>query len=205
MNSMASSIEAEGQLFNDTIDGFFPLHVSLCHMLERNGYASAVITVQYAPIMFIPALPHDAPVPLNIKSNATGMIKTMSFCVAPDRICGMGTWQWQASDDAIDEPSAVELNAMTRLAEPAYVEGCGFARGKLPTTLLGDVLQIERGDSNTIAGRPSKSNVTKKYLWGPFKASMFHYIDSTCVMHGTSDPESINFAEGQYVSHTEVL
>lgn len=205
MNSFASSIEPDGHLFNDTIDGFFPLHVSLRHMLERNGYASAVITLQYAPIMFIPALPHDAPVPLNIKSSATtGIIKTMSFCVAPDRICGTGTWQWLPSDDAINEPTAVELNAMTRLAEPAYVEGCGFTQGKLPTTLLGDVLQIERGVSNTLAGGLSKNSAIKKYLWGPFQASMFRYIDSSCVMHGTSELESINFAEGQYVSHTTV-
>lgn len=190
-----------GHLFEDTIDGYFPLHVSLRHMLERNGFGSAVVTLQYAPIMHIPGLPHDAPVPLNIKTGFAGMIEKMSFCVAHDRICGTGTWHWMLASASSKAVAANELNAMTRLAEPCYLEGCGFPAGKLPTMLLGSTCQSNQGSSNITDVRPSM-NKQETSLWGPFQPEQMTMVDPVFAMHGAFKSGAHNVTLGQYIIHT---
>lgn len=105
--------------FEDIIDGYFPLQVSLMQMLERLGSDLAYVEITHAPIMQIENLPHDAPVPLNIRDGRAGVIDQLHLRVAADgAISGAGTWRW------LDGSSATEpLDPMTRLAEPAFLSG----------------------------------------------------------------------------------
>ena len=56
--------------FNDVIDGYFPLQISLSHLLVRLNTTLAYLEIRYAPIMDIPGLAHSDPVPLNVKVGA---------------------------------------------------------------------------------------------------------------------------------------
>lgn len=108
--------------FDDIIDGYFPLQVSLAQMMARLGADYALVELSYAPIMRIPGLAHDAPVPLNIREGTAGSIKRMLIEVdlrnPPLRLRGHGAWSWNDTKHAEDV-----LDPMTRLAEPAYLTG----------------------------------------------------------------------------------
>lgn len=203
MSNTVVATELVGNLFQDTIDGYFPLHVSLSHMLERNSFAAAVITLQYAPIMHIPGLAHDAAVPLNIKAGYAGMIEKMSFCISHDRICGTGSWHWMLDGASAVAVETVKLNAFTRLAEPCFLEGCGFIAGKLPTSLLGSVCQslTTQGNSNIIEGRPS-TNEQETSVWGPFQPKQMTSIAPAFAMHGVFEAGLPDGTPGLYVTHT---
>lgn len=108
--------------FEDIIDGYFPLQVSLGQMMERLGAMQATVEIAHVPIMHIPGLPHSAPVPLNICSGRAGLVEHLALNVAlgPNgtRLSGIGVWNWLDGDD-----SDILLDPMTRLAEPAFLTG----------------------------------------------------------------------------------
>ena len=110
--------------FEEVIDGYFPLQVSLTQMLERLGVAQAYVEITHAPIMQIPGLAYDAPVPLNIRAGRAGMIDRLRLRVAQSEagvaLSGKGRWRWL--DGRATSPT---LDPMTRLAEPAFLHG-GF-------------------------------------------------------------------------------
>lgn len=105
--------------FEDIIDGYFPLRTSITHLLERLGSPEAVLEMAYAPIMEIPDLSPDAPVPLQFRDGRLGLIDRLFLLARWDAgLSGLGTWRWFAGDD-----DSLELDPMTRLAEPAFVQG----------------------------------------------------------------------------------
>ncbi|MEX0284489.1 MAG: hypothetical protein AB3N23_07740 [Paracoccaceae bacterium] len=115
----------DGIAFEDTIDGYFPLHLSLRQFLDRHGFAAAEVILRYAPIMHIPNLPPEAPVPLNILEGVAGIASYLRLWATPSSLSGDGAWYWFESSDL----SISQLDPMVRLAEPAFVEGIGFEVG----------------------------------------------------------------------------
>ena len=108
--------------FEEVIDGYFPLQVSLAQMLERLGVARAYVEITHAPIMQIPGLAYDAPVPLNIRAGRAGMIDRLRLRVAQSEagvaLSGKGRWRWLDG-----RATGTTFDPMTRLAEPAFLRG----------------------------------------------------------------------------------
>lgn len=125
------------QPFEEIIDGYFPLQVSLAQMMDRLRASYALVDLSYAPIMRIPDLPHDAPVPLNIREGTAGSISRMLIEVdlrnGPVHLRGRGAWSWNDTGTTEDL-----LDPMTRLAEPAFLYGLKYpvVSETSPTTLL---------------------------------------------------------------------
>lgn len=171
---MTTSHRVEAEAFDDTIDGYFPLQVSLAQMLARNGFAAALVTLRYAPIMHIPGLPLDAPVPLTIRAGVAGVIHELSLCATPSRLSGFGDWRWLTpapSDDKAPAPPCFDPH--TRLAEPAYLTGLGFRAGALATAHLGPIAAAEDGRATLGFGaadqhRDQHRDQHGDLLWGPF-------------------------------------
>jgi len=138
--------DPRARVFEDVIDGYFPLHVSLAQMMARTGFRAALVGLDQAPILEIPGLPPEAPVPLNIRAGRAGMIDAMVLWVQGDgSLSGQGAWRWfdgQTTDAAFDP--------MTRLAEPAIVAGVGFQ----------DAVDLDR------LGHPLEG-ADQTRLWGP--------------------------------------
>jgi len=138
-------VPIEARLFEDCVDGYFPLSVTLAHLLQRQCFGSALIAIRVAPMMDIPNLESGAPVPLHINPLYSGQI---DWLVAVARMQPLGScsivsgWaQWHWNDRARDKVS--RLPHSLRLAEPAYVHGIGFVRGHLRTRSLGRVKLAE--------------------------------------------------------------
>lgn len=112
----------DGTVFEDTIDGYFPLHLSLRQMLDRTGFAAALVILRHAPIMHLPGLPEDAPVPLRLPGGQAGLIRRLMVLVSQDGtrtpLQGVGRWGWFGPE--------VPLGPDTRLGEPAFLRGIGF-------------------------------------------------------------------------------
>lgn len=116
--------------FEDIIDGYFPLQTSLGQMMGRLGAAYALLNLSHAPIINVPDLPPDAPVPLNIRSGTAGVIETLLLEVfygsQGSRVIGWGSWHWLNR-----QHEDTRLDPMTRLAEPAYLFGVADRRPKI--------------------------------------------------------------------------
>ncbi|MEJ6392150.1 hypothetical protein V8J82_02720 [Gymnodinialimonas sp. 2305UL16-5] len=121
---MASTASApcDALAFDDIIDGYFPLRVSLADMMVRRGLRQAQLTLSHAPIMDVPGLGWQEPVPLNIRSGRAGMIDWMVLRVAVRgsdlAMSGQACWRWFDGGDP-----GPAFDPMTRLAEPAYLLG----------------------------------------------------------------------------------
>ena len=131
-------------MFEDIIDGYFPLCESLRQMLVRNDFASASITLTHAPIMDIPGLAPDAPVPLRLRHGTAGLADRLDIVAALRgddlMLVGHGKWRWHGEVGA-QHPN---LSAQTRLAEPAFVQGFGLASGVLHTDLFDRIKADQR-------------------------------------------------------------
>ena len=125
-------IPVEGREFEDTIDGYFPLVVSIRQLLERHSFASAFISLSHAPFMHLEGLGSEAPVPLRLNPDAkVGQIEDMlllATCFEGQLLlCGVGEWSWMTN-------GVVEgrfFSSSYRLAEPAYICGLGLAAGPM--------------------------------------------------------------------------
>lgn len=124
MQEDAPALPSGGRAFEDTIDGYFPLHVSLRQMLHRNGFTAALVTLSHAPMLHVPGLPEDAPVPLNIRAGDAGIIKTARVWVSEDQLIGFGTWRWLTPQSTMQQ----HLDPAVRLAEPVFVDGTGWTK-----------------------------------------------------------------------------
>ena len=107
--------------FEDILDGYFPLAVSIRDLMERRGVQTCQLTLRHAPILTVPGLPPDAPVPLNIRSGRAGLIRFARIFVKCDaenvRLRGFANWRWL---DTVAPPRC--LDPMVRLAEPCLVQ-----------------------------------------------------------------------------------
>lgn len=126
-----------GEIFEETIDGYFPLSQSIWQMMERNQFGTALISIVQTPIMKIPDLAPTSPVPLRIKKGWAGTISKMAFIAIMQNeglICGgLGHWTWFTSKDNHDDL----FDPMTRLAEPAFIRGIGLHKGDFKTKSFG--------------------------------------------------------------------
>lgn len=113
------------RIFEDTIDGYFPLRVSLAQMMDRNGFDAALVSLTQAPVAAFPGLPDDAPVPLTIRAGRAGLIDWLALWLWRDggtmRTRAQGQWRWLAGGS-----DGARLDPMTRLAEPAFLHGIGW-------------------------------------------------------------------------------
>lgn len=114
--------QASGARFEDIIDGYFPLHISIAQLLTRRKLTHAVLLLSHAPIMHIAGLDPQAPVPLSIRHGRAGMIDQMVLYAATNSatcgLSGQGVWRWLD-----DTPPGDIFAPDTRLAEPAFVQG----------------------------------------------------------------------------------
>ncbi|MDF1727067.1 MAG: hypothetical protein P1U53_04865 [Sulfitobacter sp.] len=106
--------------FEDILDGYFPLRLSIADLMRRNGLTTADLHLTFAPILAIEGLPPETPVPLNIRSGRAGMIEDLILSVriegADVHLSGSACWHWLDGT-----PVGTTLDPMTRLAEPALV------------------------------------------------------------------------------------
>lgn len=118
---------APGRLFEDLVDGYFPLGESLRQGLARNGLSAALVLITQAPILHLPQ--SAGPVPLRLPRGASGLIRRFWGYAwrqgAEVQLIGAGDWHW-------DDGSLRPLNAATRLAEPAFLRGIGQVAGTPP-------------------------------------------------------------------------
>lgn len=128
-----------GRFFDDTMDGYFQLRESVRQMLVRNGFAGAWISLAHAPMMDLPGVAPDAPVPLRLRPESSGTIRRMALAAALEgetvRLRGVAAWSW--FDGARDADT--EFRPEWRLAEPVFFRGIGFALGEVPTEAFGTV------------------------------------------------------------------
>jgi hypothetical protein len=138
--------------FNDVIDGYFPLQISLSHLLERLDTSLAYIEITYAPIMDIPGLEHFDPVPLNLKVGRVGIIEKLHVRYeSSGNFSSNGSWHWLDAQEANNC-----FSKMIRLAEPAYVQG--FYASNKPVSNSMKVAKSLIADDMPIG----------KEVWGPF-------------------------------------
>lgn len=142
-----------GRPFEDTIDGYFPLRVSLMQMMDRQRFARAWIRLRHAPILMVPGLAWDAPVPLNIGAGHAGLIDDLTLWIdkLTQDVAGWGCWRWLAP-----EAPAGPMDPMTRLAEPAFIDGVGLTASDRCAPLA----DITLGDD-------PRDVATGSRLWGP--------------------------------------
>ena len=138
--------------FNDVIDGYFPLQISLSHLLVRLNTTLAYLEIRYAPIMDIPGLAHSDPVPLNVKVGRAGMIEKLHVRYeSSGNFSSNGSWHWLDAQEANNS-----FDKVIRLAEPAYVEG--FYVSNKPVSNSIKVAKSLIADDMPIG----------KEVWGPF-------------------------------------
>ena len=126
-----------GRFLDEILDGYFPLTLSVRQMMDRQDLSAAWLTLTHAPIMYLPGLAPDEPVPLRLPAGRAGLLRRLDLLAcrtgAGVTLRGQGSWRWYgAGDDAA-------LPADLRLAEPAYVQGIGLARGRADAGAFGRV------------------------------------------------------------------
>lgn len=163
-------IRVVGTPFDDIIDGYFPLQISLAQMLVRNRFGAALVTLTHAPVLTVPDLAPDAPIPLSIRSGHAGLIQEMSLYVCPDSLSGFGHWRWLTPG----APDKKRFDPGTRLAEPVFLHGLGFV--------------TERDLAALFAERRRMTDVQPRdRVWGPFPdAPEIALAPGDCSIHGTS-------------------
>ncbi|MCY4304296.1 MAG: hypothetical protein OXC62_05885 [Aestuariivita sp.] len=162
--NLVNIIPIEAKPFEDFVDGYFPLAVTLAHLLERRRFESALMVIRVAPIMDIPNLESMAPVPLHINPRYSGQIDWLVAAVHRPQprlsavISGWAQWHW----NDILRGKVSRLPYSLRLAEPAYVRGVGFYPGNLHTCSLGYVRPVNTSSSVAVStpnANPSDSSV----------------------------------------------
>ena len=142
--------------FEDFIDGYFPLALSLRHFLDRRGFASAFIALQVAPMMHIDGLGDEEPVPLHIDVADEGQIDRLAAIARRDgstsSLSGYADWRWRSASGI----EKTDLRKSVRLSEPAFVRGIGFPPGAFEAGGLGaiDVCETDQ-DTQVFWGRAS--------------------------------------------------
>ncbi|MEP3233297.1 MAG: hypothetical protein ABJO30_10755 [Hyphomicrobiales bacterium] len=160
MKTKPTIIPLAGHVFEDTIDGYFPLQESLKQMMKRQGFSAAVVSLNFAPAMDIPNLAHEDPVPLYVTDGFGCMINHMTLVVRhigdKVEVEGLGDWKW-FDGPLIDTP---HFSPLHRLAEPAFIKGVGFRRGEVDTKLLGHVEEGSHSPQFALLGFNKNDNIT---------------------------------------------
>lgn len=122
-----SLLPVAGRRFDDLLDGYFPLGESIGQMMTRQGFAAALLRLTQAPMLHLPDLGPEAPVPLRIPPDHAGLIQDMQlFATLRDgraELRGTAVWHWQRTGPTDHLPRDI------RLAEPAFVRGIGLLPG----------------------------------------------------------------------------
>ncbi|PSL17100.1 hypothetical protein [Shimia abyssi] len=149
---MTGGIPVRAEVFEEAIDGYFPLRVSLGHLLARHGFCSAWVVIRVAPIMDVPGLAREAPVPLKLDTAWGGQADWLAVCIAAGGMSGRGIWRWT-------DPSrrAATLPEDIRLAEPAFVRGIGFFEGDIEAGALGSIASRPESKVAICSGRKCAS------------------------------------------------
>ena len=116
----------ETRFFDDILDGYVPIGVSLRQCLDRNGIDAAFVVITQAPVLHLPGRSPDAPVPLRLGDEVSGLIRRLAVMTTRSHTWGLGEWRWQ-------DGAARGLGTDDRLAEPAFVRGvAGKCDGEAP-------------------------------------------------------------------------
>lgn len=161
------------QYFEDTIDGYFPLGVSCADLLRRRGLVSAWLSLAYAPIMYVPGLPPEAPVPLNTSAGRVGLVDQMlaraTLSESGAELGGSAKWRWLGAGRT---PPA--FSPMTRLAEPAFLRGIallpdGSSHGHQNSTKEIETARVEipSNEAAQVEGLLNHLGWSAARLWGP--------------------------------------
>lgn len=133
-----------GRGFEDILDGYFPLRETIAQMMRRHGFARAFVDLLHAPVMEIPGLSPDEPVPFRIRKEPAGMIDWMRVEARRDGhglvLRGQGSWWWL--DAARD---TARFSPLLRLGEPAFVRGVGLMPDGGVGGTAGDVASLDIG------------------------------------------------------------
>lgn len=138
---MPETIGVDGQVFEDVLDGYFPLAETVRQCLARNGFGTALLILTQAPILDLPELGPSDPVPLRLGRHRSGLIRR-ALLQAELRdggvaLCGVADWVWYQGD-----PDTA-LSTGHRLAEPAFFRGIGLRPGTLATQNFGSVAEAD--------------------------------------------------------------
>lgn len=166
------------ELFDDIIDGYFPLSESLRQMMVRRGLRAAMISLSQAPIMDIPGLAPTSPVPLRILEGTAGLIHAMQVLVVRQEAhmtcSGIGNWRWfsrATHHETIFDP-------LTRLAEPAFIRGIGFFEGSDETADFGSI-RFEPGSGIAIAKLSAVTSADETDLTPWISAQAWRIFDTS--------------------------
>jgi len=155
-----------GRVLEDTIDGYFPLRVSLSHLMDRHDLASALISLSHAPMAAFPDLPDDAPVPLDIRSGRPGLIDAaVLWCRRSGtvvEVSGRAAWRWL---DAAGPGR--HLDPMTRLAEPAFVHGIGLGADRSDDDLESVSVDLPEAGAAILRETVERLGWPGARIWGP--------------------------------------
>ncbi|MEP3845527.1 MAG: hypothetical protein ABJM43_09320 [Paracoccaceae bacterium] len=169
------------RVFEDTLDGYIPLELSIQYMLDRNRFQAAWIVLMHAPVMDIPGLAATAPVPLILSQSCSGLIDNMDIIATRHRdtaqLSGVGSWRWSA---AMHETKFAPSH---RLGEPVFIRGIGFERVAGPDVFSRSFGQLACAD-------PSASSVA-------FLRAAPRYLGSQ--LHGLGWARAAVFSMGEQI------
>lgn len=185
MNEHSQAIPVDAAFFEDIIDGYFPLQESLRQMLVRNGFASACITLTHVPIMDIPGLAAEAPVPLRLAQGTAGIADRLDIIVTLDgsapKVSGTGKWRWYADSRAQEKL----LSPLTRLAEPAIIQGIGLRNGSTDTQCFGQIAALRTSEFVIYRGQGADLRQTSDVvLWAKNSQSNVIHNGANLHLHG---------------------
>lgn len=159
--STHSAIPVEARIFEDILDGYFPLGVTIGQMLDRQDIESAWISLDHAPFFSLPGVPATAPVPLRLGQLQAGTIDRMSLIATRKmdevHLSGVANWSWMTiapSHDSLFSP-------LYRLAEPAFVRGIGLVRGSFETKRFGSLNPSKASEIQVLM--PSSKTASERY------------------------------------------
>lgn len=146
-------VPVDGFYFEDFIDGYFPLIQSLSHLMDRQAVDAALLVLRVAPMMEIPGLAPEDPVPLHINPVYAGQIDWLGVVVRrvtqEVRISGHALWTWNDRK----RRNASHLSPTIRLAEPAFVRGVGFRDGGYDLKSLGPIAVADEGHGISVSAQ----------------------------------------------------
>ena len=144
-------IPLDAVVFEDFIDGYFPLQSSLEALLDRRGFAAAWFLMLVTPMMEMPGLDGSDPVPLHLDPALGGQIDWLAASIrrTHGKVTVSGHAQWRWNNPGMSRADG--LQASLRLAEPAFLRGIGCRPGDIMTRSLGDI-GVGREDSDIALG-----------------------------------------------------
>lgn len=189
MKELCAVKPLEGVPFSDTLDGYFPLAVSVQQMMARNGFDSAWFTLGFAPFVDVPHLLDTDAVPFSLRNHLSGMIGSMalvgSFTNAGFRLEGTGSWYRE-------EPARSNrtLTGHVRLGEPAIVTGVGVS-AKIRDTHPRATVALARILENV----PSDAVLQKAANGLGWKAAQAQFLDASndkLLLSPDPSPQALN-------------